>query len=189
MVEELKQTDRVNPRRFENVAVLFCDIVGFTPYCDRTTPEEVVGIPARSCSRPARSWPWSYGVQKIKTIGDAFMAAAGLLRPVQNPVLNCVRCGLEMISAAQHSPVRLERARRHPRGPGGGGRGRPPPVPLRPLGRHRQHRLARGSHGAPGAVNLKRRRVAAGRRRYQSELLGLFSVKGEAPIEICQILT
>ena len=41
-----------------------------------------------------------YEMQKIKTIGDAFMAVAGLLTPVENPVLNCVRCGLEMIAAA-----------------------------------------------------------------------------------------
>ena len=33
------------------------------------------------------------GVQKVKTIGDAFMAAAGLFKPTANPVLDCVRCG------------------------------------------------------------------------------------------------
>lgn len=38
-----------------------------------------------------------FGVQKIKTIGDAFMAAAGLLEEVENPVLDCVRCGLSLI--------------------------------------------------------------------------------------------
>src|SRR5829696_8763475 len=35
IVQELKTTDAVQPRRYENVAVLFCDIVNFTPYCDQ----------------------------------------------------------------------------------------------------------------------------------------------------------
>ena len=39
VVEELKATNVVRPRRYENVAVLFCDIVGFTSYCDGRQPE------------------------------------------------------------------------------------------------------------------------------------------------------
>ena len=46
-----------------------------------------------------------HGVEKIKTIGDAFMAASGLLLPTDNPVLNCVRCGLEMIAATRKLEV------------------------------------------------------------------------------------
>ncbi|MCP4305518.1 MAG: response regulator, partial [bacterium] len=41
-VHELKATSAVRPRRFEDVAVLFCDVVGFTRYCDEHPPEEVV---------------------------------------------------------------------------------------------------------------------------------------------------
>jgi CheY-like chemotaxis protein len=41
-VAELEATDRVQPRRFDSVAVFFADIVGFTTYCDRHPPEEVV---------------------------------------------------------------------------------------------------------------------------------------------------
>jgi class 3 adenylate cyclase len=41
-----------------------------------------------------------HDVEKVKTIGDAFMGAAGLLGPTEgHPVLHCVRCGLEMIEA------------------------------------------------------------------------------------------
>src|SRR3954447_4469365 len=42
-VAELKATGKVAPRRFENVAVLFVDLVNFTAFCDRHTPEDVVG--------------------------------------------------------------------------------------------------------------------------------------------------
>ena len=41
-VAEIKKTGSVTPRRFENVAVLFTDLVAFTPYCDQHAPEEVV---------------------------------------------------------------------------------------------------------------------------------------------------
>ncbi len=45
------------------------------------------------------------GVEKIKTIGDAFMGAAGLLRTADNPVMNCLRCGLDMIAACRALPT------------------------------------------------------------------------------------
>jgi len=99
-VSELKATDAVAPRRFEDVAVLFCDVVDFTPYCEKHSPEEVVG--------QLQDWVDAYegivvrhGLEKIKIIGDAFMATAGLLRPVDDPALAAVRCGLEMAAAAR----------------------------------------------------------------------------------------
>jgi class 3 adenylate cyclase len=101
VVRELKATNGFQPRRYEGVAVMFCDIAGFTPYCDRNRPEDVVA----HLQRLTEAWEriaLSHQVEKIKTIGDAFMAAAGLLqRPAEHPVLHCVRCGLEMIRAAR----------------------------------------------------------------------------------------
>ena len=99
-VRELKTTNSVKARRFENVAVLFCDIVGFTAYCDEHSPEDVVGH--------LEAWVDAYegivqrhGLEKIKTIGDAFMATAGLLEPVEEPALASVRCGLDMVEASR----------------------------------------------------------------------------------------
>src|SRR3954447_9455689 len=43
IVSELKANARPLPRRYDDVAVLFCDVVGFTEYCDRNPPERVVG--------------------------------------------------------------------------------------------------------------------------------------------------
>lgn len=99
-VHELKATNSVRPRRFEDVAVLFCDVVGFTSYCDKHTAEEVVshlqtlvtdfeGIVAR------------HGLEKIKTIGDAFMATAGLLQYVDAPAKASVQAGFDMVAAAK----------------------------------------------------------------------------------------
>jgi CheY-like chemotaxis protein len=102
IVVELKETASIRPRRYERVGVMFLDVVGFTAFCDtqRDHPEEVVSSLQRhtlAFERIARG----HGVQKIKTVGDAFMGAAGLLRPVEQPVLTLVRCGLEMIAAAR----------------------------------------------------------------------------------------
>ena len=100
IVAELKNTNAVVPRRYDDVAVLFADIVDFTPYCDRHAPEDVV----QHLQRLVESWEetcLAFEIQKIKTIGDAFMAACGLLTRVENPILNCIRFGLEMIAATQ----------------------------------------------------------------------------------------
>lgn len=99
VVHELKTSARIAPRRYDDVAVLFCDIVGFTEYCDRTPPERVV---AELETLVASFEPIveRHGLEKIKTIGDAFMATAGMLRYVENPALAAAECGLAMVEAA-----------------------------------------------------------------------------------------
>ncbi|MGH6803858.1 MAG: adenylate/guanylate cyclase domain-containing protein [Methyloceanibacter sp.] len=95
--DEIRAIGTVIPRRYENVAVLFCDVSNFTAYCDKHEPEDVVSrldalfvIFERITTK--------HGLEKIKTIGDGFMAAAGLLHHVADPVGSAVRCGLEMAS-------------------------------------------------------------------------------------------
>ena len=96
--DEIRSIGTVIPRRYENVAVLFCDVTNFTAYCDKHEPEDVVSrldalfvIFERITAK--------HGLEKIKTIGDGFMAVAGLLHQVDDPVGSAVRCGLEMIEA------------------------------------------------------------------------------------------
>ena len=74
--DEIQRIGTVILRRYEDVAVLFCDVTNFTADCDRHEPEEVVSrldalfvIFERVAAR--------HGLEKIKTIGDGFMAAAG----------------------------------------------------------------------------------------------------------------
>ena len=100
---ELKTTNSVKPRGCENVGVLFCDIVAFTDYCDKHAPEEIHTY-LQSLVEAFEKIAGEHGLEKIKTIGDAFMATAGLLTPLENPALNCVRCGLAMIAKAHELP-------------------------------------------------------------------------------------
>jgi adenylate cyclase len=103
VAEELKSTSVVQPRRFENVGVLFCDIVGFTAWCDRHTPEEVLQN-LQALVETFELLTAQHQLEKIKTIGDSFMAAAGLLAPLENPALHGVSCGLAMVAAAHSLP-------------------------------------------------------------------------------------
>jgi class 3 adenylate cyclase len=100
VVAELKATGAVKPRRFENVGVLFCDIVGFAAYSDRRPPEEIVPH-LQTLVEAFEDIAARHGLEKIKTVGDSFMAVAGLLLPVPNPALHCIRAGLDMIAATR----------------------------------------------------------------------------------------
>ncbi len=100
IVYELNTTNKVMPRRYENVAVLFCDIVGFTAYCKQVSPEEVVSR-LQILVEAFEGLSIKYELEKIKTVGDAFMITGGLLKPIDQPVLNCVKCGIEMLSTSR----------------------------------------------------------------------------------------
>lgn len=102
VVVELKETSAIRPRRYDRVGVLFLDVAGFTAFCDsrRDRPEDVVNSLQQhflAFERIARR----HRVQKIKTIGDAFMATAGLLKPDDQPVQTLIRCSQEMIESAR----------------------------------------------------------------------------------------
>jgi class 3 adenylate cyclase/CheY-like chemotaxis protein len=103
VAEELKATASVQPRRFEDVGVVFCDLVGFTQFCDQHPPEEI-HRQLQAVVEAFEEIATRHGMEKIKTIGDSFMATVGLRSPAINPALSCVRCGWEMIAAANKLP-------------------------------------------------------------------------------------
>lgn len=107
VAEELKSTNEVQTRQYDNVAVLFCDVVGFTSFCDSRGAEEVVSVLQDLVATYERLC-LEHDVLKIKTIGDAFMAVCGMLTPSENPVLSCIRCGVDMIEAAQRLPAKWD---------------------------------------------------------------------------------
>lgn len=98
IVAELKSRDAVTPILYPDVAIVFADVVGFTSYCNQLPPQEIVDQLQRMV-RVCEELALHHGLQKIKTIGDAFMAAAGIFEPLDNSVLASVRCGLDMLRA------------------------------------------------------------------------------------------
>ena len=79
--QELKQFGRTNPKRFESVTVLFTDFVGFTVTSSTMSPEELVST-IDQCFSAFDEIVSRHKVEKIKTIGDAYMCVGGL--PIAN---------------------------------------------------------------------------------------------------------
>ena len=74
---ELKQSGKVLAKKFESVTVLFTDFKGFTHYAENLSPEKVVESVDFYFSKFDDIME-KYGLEKIKTLGDSYMCAAGL---------------------------------------------------------------------------------------------------------------
>ncbi len=78
--ERLLSTGKTFAERYSETSILFADIVGFTELSERLTPEELVKLLTRIFNRFDREVE-QMGLTKIKTIGDAYMVAAGVPEP------------------------------------------------------------------------------------------------------------
>jgi class 3 adenylate cyclase len=88
------------------VTVLFADIVGFTSLAGRLPAEDVVLGLDRLFAR-FDELTAERGLEKIKTIGDAYMAAGGLTEPLDDHAARVVDLGLAMIEVAAHAEHHL----------------------------------------------------------------------------------
>jgi adenylate cyclase len=98
-VAELKASGAVLPRRHDAVVVLFADLVAFTRYCEANPPEAVVAGLDR-LAHDCEALLGAHGLEKIKMLGDGFLATANLLAPLTDPVPAALRCALAMQAAA-----------------------------------------------------------------------------------------
>jgi adenylate cyclase len=96
----LKLNGRLAPQRYEDVAVLFCDVVGFTTYSERHPPETVFAELEALVDR-FEEIAHGHGLEKIKTVGDGFMATANLLSPLDEPVRAAIATALDMVAATR----------------------------------------------------------------------------------------
>jgi class 3 adenylate cyclase len=80
---------------FTDVTVLFADIVGFTPMASHLTAVEVVNVLNELFSR-FDELVEERGLEKVKTIGDAYMAVGGLPEPQEDHALRVVDLALAM---------------------------------------------------------------------------------------------
>lgn len=93
--DELKQTGMAKPRSYEEVSVLFCDFKGFTRISEKLSPEELIAE-LDDCFKAFDNIMEDYGIEKIKTIGDAYMAAAGLPKSHPHHPWDAVNAALDM---------------------------------------------------------------------------------------------
>ena len=95
IAEELKEKGEAAARDFDLVSILFTDFKGFTEKSAELSAGELIGE-INHCFRAFDHICEKYGIEKIKTIGDAYMAAGGLPVPSDEAVHNTVLAALEM---------------------------------------------------------------------------------------------
>jgi class 3 adenylate cyclase len=102
----LKNGEKVIAEKQEATTVGFTDLVGFTPYARNAEPVDVVTMLNRIFSNfdlmSARN-----GVEKIKTIGDCYMFAAGVPIPVEDHARRVADSALEMVSFIERFNARF----------------------------------------------------------------------------------
>ena len=86
--EELKANGSVEPKRFSNSTVLFTDFVNFSGKAEAHSPEVLVSS-IDFYYRKFDEIVITHGLEKIKTIGDAYMCAGGLTQESDNAMSAC----------------------------------------------------------------------------------------------------
>jgi class 3 adenylate cyclase len=95
IAKELKEKGKADARDFEMVSILFTDFKGFTQASEKLSAQELVGE-INTCFQAFDHIMGKYGIEKIKTIGDAYMAAGGLPVPKEDSVKKTILAALEM---------------------------------------------------------------------------------------------
>lgn len=100
--EELKKFGKVKAKKFDSVTVLFTDFVGFTDFAKDLEPEELVSSVDYYFSKFDEIME-KYGMEKIKTIGDAYMCAGGLPEPDPDDVFKMLLAAFDILSFVHDS--------------------------------------------------------------------------------------
>jgi len=95
VAQELKDTGSAQAREVAEVSILFTDFRGFTALSEKLSAQDLVAE-IDVCFKAFDAILTRYDVEKIKTIGDAYMAAGGLPMPRAGAVVDTVRAALEM---------------------------------------------------------------------------------------------
>jgi class 3 adenylate cyclase len=101
IADRLKRHEGPIAEAHEDVTVLFADVVDFTPFVERTEPARVVAVLDEIFSA-FDHLAERHGLEKIKTIGDAYMVVAGLPTPRADHVEAMAEMALDMQDALGH---------------------------------------------------------------------------------------
>ncbi len=187
IAERLKHGERPIADGHAEVTVLFADVCGFTPMSERLTPAELVQLLNRVFTEFDRLAA-RHGLEKVKTIGDAYMLAAGL----PDPHPHSARAAAEMA-------LDMRRVARAVRGPDGR------PLAMR-IGLHTGPVVAgviglkkfaydlwgdtvntasrMESHGPPGSIQVSEATYRHLEGEYVFEARGLVEVKGKGRMPV-----
>ncbi len=139
--EALKTEPRAIAAHYDDASILFADIVEFTPMAATMTPLTLVEL-LNDVFQCFDALVDKYDLEKIKTIGDCYMVAAGVPRAAPRSRPGAGQLRARHAGRDRNTDVRRAKARfphRHQFWPGGSRRHRPQEIHLRPLGRDRKH--------------------------------------------------
>jgi class 3 adenylate cyclase len=104
---ELKEHGEVKAKKFESVTVLFTDFEAFTAHSEHVDPELLVSRLGYYFSA-FDDIIEKYGLEKIKTIGDAYMCAGGLPFPIADHAVKTINAALEILSFVEEVKAKSE---------------------------------------------------------------------------------
>lgn len=96
IAKELKETGKTVPQHFENVTVMFSDLVNFTQIASNLKPEKVISE-LNDLFTEFDTIAERNSCERIKTIGDAYLAVSGMPEANENHAINCLRTAIEMM--------------------------------------------------------------------------------------------
>ena len=111
VAEELKAKGSVTAKDFELVSILFTDFKSFTQTAETMSPQslvEEINIYFQAFDLISEK----YQIEKIKTIGDAYMAAGGMAKADENALKNTVLAGLEMQAFVKQRAIENQQAQK-----------------------------------------------------------------------------
>lgn len=97
VANELKQFGKSYARKHDEVTILFADIKGFSSIAETLSASELV-TQLDECFRAFDKIVDKHGLEKIRTIGDAYVCACGLPKPVPDNAAKAVRAALDMLA-------------------------------------------------------------------------------------------
>jgi class 3 adenylate cyclase len=109
---ELKNNGKVEARRFESVTVLFTDFKGFSSNAEQLSPEELVESVDFYFTK-FDAIIEKFGLEKIKTVGDSYMCAAGLPFPIKNHAHKMVLAAMEIADFVNNIKVQNPNSKTH----------------------------------------------------------------------------
>jgi guanylate cyclase len=185
VADRLKRSEGVIADGFDAVTVLFADIVGFTPLSASLTPNEVVTLLNGLFTAFDRLVD-ACGLEKIKTIGDAYMVAAGVPVPRPDHAEAIADLALSMTVEVARLRQEIDAPLDVRIGIDSG------PVVAGVIGKRKfiydlwgdtvNTASRMESHGLPGEVHLTERAAAAIRQTHRLRDRGIIEVKGKGPM-------